>query len=56
MVSSKENFQVSLLNENFNLLLQVLTLVRIMSVVSVEMTILAFVPLARISFHFLEPL
>ena len=55
MVSSKKIFQLSLLNENFNLLLQVITLVCIMFVISMETTVLAFVLLARISFHLLRP-
>ena len=55
MVSSKEIFQLILLNENFNLLLQVVTLIRIMFVVSVKTIVLAFVSVARISFHLLWP-
>ena len=55
MILSKEILQLSLLNEDFNLLFQVVTLIYVMLVISVETIVLAFVSFAMISFHLLCP-
>ena len=56
MILSKEISQFSLPNEIFNLLLQIETLVRVMSMVSVEAVILVPITFVGISLHFLWPL
>ena len=56
MISSKEISQIPLSNEIFYQLLQIKTLVRVMSMVSVEATILAPIALIKISLHFFRPL
>ena len=55
LVLSKEIFQFSLLNENFNLLLQVITLICVISVISVEATVITFILFVGISFHLFWP-
>ena len=48
---SKEIFQFSVLNKNFNLLLQVITLIHVISVILVEVVVITFILFAGISFH-----
>ena len=50
VLSSNENFQLPFLDENFNLLLQIIALISVMSMVLVKSVILALHPFARISF------
>ena len=48
--------QLSLPNKILNLLLQVITLVRVMVMISMEATIFILITLVRIAFHLLWPL
>ena len=56
MISSKKISQLSLPDEILNLLLQVITFIHAMPMISMEVTILVLITLARISFHLLWPL
>jgi len=56
MISSKKISQLSLLDEIFNLLLQVIALIRVMPVISMEATILVLITFVGISLHLLWPL
>jgi len=56
MISSKKISQLSLPNEIFNLLLQVIALIRVMSVISMEVAILILIAHVGISLHLLWPL
>ena len=56
MISSKKISQLSLPNEIFNLLLQVIALIHVMPVISMEAAILILIALVVISFHFFWPL
>ena len=56
MIPSNEVPQLSLSNEILDLLLQVITLVRVMPMISLEATILILIALVRISFHLFWPL
>ena len=56
VVSSKEIPQFPLSNEIFNLLLEIKTFVGVMTMVSMEATILIPIELIGISLHFLWPL
>ena len=53
MISSKKISQLSLLDEIFNLLLQIIALVCVMLVISIEAGILVFIALVWISLHLL---
>ena len=55
MISFEEISQFSLPNEIFNLLLQIETLVHVMSMVFVEAAILVPIAFVGISLHFLWP-
>ena len=56
MSSSKEISQFSLLDEIFNLLVQIIAFVRVMPMVPVEAAILVPIALVGISLYFLWPL
>ena len=56
MIPSNEMPQLSLSNEILNLLLQVITLVRVMPMISMEVIVFILIALVRISFHLLWPL
>ena len=56
MISSKKISQLSLLDEIFNLLLQVIALIRVMPTISMEAAILILIALVGISLHLLWPL
>ena len=56
MISSNEMPQLSLSNEILNLLLQVIILVRIMAMISMEARVLVLIALVRITCHLLWPL
>ena len=56
MIPSNEVPQLSLSNEILDLLLQVITLVRVMPMISIEAIIFILIALIGISFHLLQPL
>ena len=56
MIPSNEMPQLSLSNEILNLLFQVITLVRVMPMISMEAIVFILIALVRISFHLLWPL
>ena len=56
MIPSNEVPQLSLSNEILNLLFQVITLVRVMPMISMEAIVFILIVLVRISFHLLWPL
>ena len=55
MSSSKEIFQLSLSYKIFNLLIQIVTFICVVPIVSMEATILVPIALVGISLHFLRP-
>ena len=55
MIPSNEVPQLSLSNEILDLLFQVITLVRVMPMISMEATIFILIALVEISFHLLQP-
>ena len=55
MFSSKEIFQLSLSYKIFNLLIQMVTFVRVVPIVSMEAAILVPIALVGVSLHFLRP-
>ena len=56
MIPSNKVPQLSLSNEILDLLLQVITLVHVMPMISMEVTIFILIALVGISFHLLQPL
>jgi len=56
MISSNKMPQLSLSNKILNLLLQVITLIRVMAMIFMEATVLILIALVRIAFHLLWPL
>ena len=56
MIPSNEMPQLSLSNEILNLLLQVITFVRVMPMIPMEATVFILIALIKISFHLLWPL